>query len=152
MLFVACRSPRGLPKTSRGMQAMLKYEELKKAARVSLTGSGRFCLSKKISKPHDNSGNIPRTYRFFFGFFFGSIAARGTEQEGRQGSRSFGAPWRPWTSTHRFRNLGSRKPLPRGPLEARKGSQGLGEGSSGASEKCVRFKGAGKEGGPLRDP
>ena len=37
-------------------------------------------------------------------------------------------------------NSGSRKPLPWGPLEPRKGSQVHGRGSSGASERCVRFQ------------
>ena len=37
----------------------------------------------------------------------------------------------------RFSNSGSRRPLPRGPLEPRKGSQGLGGGSSQASERGV---------------
>ena len=50
----------------------------------------------------------------------------------------------PRNSTPRFSNSGSRKPLPRGPLEPRKGSQGLGEGSSGASERGVRFQRSGK--------
>ena len=45
--------------------------------------------------------------------FFGSMAARGAEQEGRnpaQGSRGFGAPERPRNSTPRFSNSESRKP------------------------------------------
>ena len=76
-----------------------------------------------------------------------STAARGAEQEGRnpaQGSRGFGAPERPRNSTPRFSNSGSRKPLPRGPLEPQKGSQGLGGGSSEASERGVRFQRSGK--------
>ena len=88
-----------------------------------------------------------------------SIAARGAEQEGRnpaQGSRGFRAPRGPRKSTPRFRNSGSRKPLPRGPLEPRKGSQGLGRGSSGASERCVRFQKSGERRWavqrPLRGP
>ena len=41
-----------------------------------------------------------------------------------------------------IRGLG--KPLARGPLEPRKGSQGLGGGSSEASERGVRFQRSGK--------
>ena len=75
-----------------------------------------------------------------------SIAARGTERKGRnpaQGSRGFGAPYGPRNSTPRFSNLGSRKPLPRGPLEPRKGSQRPRRGSSGASARGVRFQRSG---------
>ena len=88
-----------------------------------------------------------------------SIAARGAEQEGRnpaQGSRGFGAPGGPRNLTPRFTNSGTGKPLPRGPLEPRKGSQGLGGGSSGASERCVRFQRSGERRWatqrPLRGP
>ena len=41
-----------------------------------------------------------------------------------------------------IRGLGN--PIPRGPLELWKGTQGLGGGSSGASERCVRFQQSGK--------
>ena len=58
-----------------------------------------------------------------------STVPRGAERKRRnpaQGSRDFGAPYRPRNSTPRFSNSGSRKPPPRGPLEPRKGSQGPG--------------------------
>ena len=41
-----------------------------------------------------------------------------------------------------IRGLGN--PFRRGPFEPRKGSQGLGGGSSGASERCVRFQRSGE--------
>ena len=63
--------------------------------------------------------------------------------EGRQGPRN---------STPRFSNSGSRKPLPRGHLEPRKGSQGLGGGSSGASERRVRFQRSGERRGATQRP
>ena len=50
----------------------------------------------------------------------GGTGGRNPAQE----SRGFGAPYGPRNSTPRFSNSGSRKPLPRGPLEPRKGSQG----------------------------
>ena len=57
------------------------------------------------------------------------------------GVQRFSGPLGPRNSTPRFSDSGSRKPLPRGPLKPWKGSQGLGGGSSGASERCVRFNG-----------
>ena len=77
-----------------------------------------------------------------------SIAARGAEQEGRNPAQGFPALEGPRNSTPRFSNSGSRTPLPRGPLEPRKGSQGLGGGSSGTSERCVRFQRSGGRWGP----
>ena len=67
---------------------------------------------------------------------------RGETEGAKPGSgvQRFWGPLGPRNSTPRFSHSGSRKPLPRGPLEARKGSQGLGGGSSGASERCVRFQ------------
>ena len=51
-----------------------------------------------------------------------------------------------------IRGLGNPFPLPRGPLEARKGSQGLGGGSSGDSERCVRFQRSGERRWAIQRP
>ena len=74
---------------------------------------------------------------------------RGGTQGAKPGSgvQRFWGPLGASKSTPRFNKSGSRKQPPRGPLEPRKGSRGL--SSSGSAKRCV-FKGAGKEGGPLR--
>ena len=59
------------------------------------------------------------------------------------GFRGFGAPQGARNSTPRFSNSGSRTHPSQGPLEPWKGSQGLGGGSSEASERCVRFQRSG---------
>ena len=70
-----------------------------------------------------------------------------------RGSRGFGGPLRglgirPLVSVIR----GSRKPLPRGPLELWKGSQGLGGGFSGASERRVCFQQSGERRWAIQRP
>ena len=68
----------------------------------------------------------------------------------RVGTRLRGPEVLPRNSTPRFGNSGSRTPPSRGPLEAQKGSPQ--EAFQGSRRGVSVFKGAGKEGGPLKGP
>ena len=117
---------RGFGAPTLTLQPLLFWKKqgfLTKKARVSLFAEPLKSLEKE-GKSQEKAREIGKRKKQ------GNRKKQGLEGQGK----------RPRNSTPRFCNSGSRKPLPRGPLEPRKGSQGLGEGSSEASERCVRFQ------------